>query len=432
MDNDPDLRPFDKPLGNVPPKNGQNPTASPDFASPALQPFPEPQPRFQPAGQPTPGFTPPADPYSELPSPVNDPTQLNNKPPKLPKRRRNLRRLALLIVLPLLLITGGSAAAYWKYYLPNQPNNVVSTAFSKLLAKNGAGNFVLNVGIKGQGDSIATTTITVNGSVDDQNNMRFDSGASFSAFKLTSSMIIRPDDKELYLRVNELPSLLEVFGGGASPVLSDLVEKLDKNWIKIDTTSLQEAGAISPEQAESANKCIDAYRQMLTSGRSTWLSQIANAYNANKFISSAKKAGKEDINGRDTTKYSLTLDLTKAKEFLKTEMVDDSKLEAACGPESTPAAETNQSLDQAIDDVRVENTYIWVDKGKQIKKLSTDVVDTNTTTQITVTFDGELLDTAKPANSLTVKDLIQDYQKLLQGPGYQLIPGLDNAELLSI
>lgn len=432
MDNDPDLRPFDKPLGKVPPKNTQVPPTSPDFTSAPLQPFPEPAARVQPPGQPTPGFEPPADPYSQLPSPVNDPSKLSGRIPKLPKRRRRGLKLAIMSLAVLLLLTGGAAAAYWNYYLPNKPNSVVSKAFSNFLAKDDAGSFALNVAVKGQGDSIATTTITVNGSMDTQNNLRFDSGVSFSAFKLTSSMIIRPDDKELYLRVNELPSLLQVFGGSASQALSDLADKLDKNWIKIDTASLEEAGMITSEQAAAANKCVDAYRDKWTSGRSTLISQIADAYDANKFISNAQKAGKESVSGQDTTKYSLSLDLSKAREFLKSDIVDSSQLEADCGTSSPSPSETDDVLDQATDDVKVENVYIWINNDKQIVKFSADIITSGATTQLDGTFDDKLLDTAKPANALTFKDLMQDYQNLLQGPGSQLIPGLDSAELLSI
>ncbi len=325
-------------------------------------------------------------------------------------------RKLYLIVAGLIVLLGGSAEAYYGVILPNKPNNVVVSAVSNLYSSNQPGSFDISVISKNSNSEALGSDVTVSakGGYDANQNIKADVRVEVSAFKLTSSFIVRPKDKEMYVKVEELPALLQTIAGSqSSPSLDALAKKLDANWLRVSADDLKTAGYLTTEQATMANKCIDGYNTYLTGQRDTLKSNLTSAYKANMFIK-ATKAGTETINGVKTTKYKLEIDQSKAHNFSmaldKQSSAATQTLEKDCGVTTSDAA-MNDSTDMAATDssssAKLGDMFLWVGPKKKLIKFATSVSDNGSTTNISASFGSEKVDTAKPTNYITIKD-IQD------------------------
>ena len=364
-------------------------------------------------------------PYTMPPLTPKYPGPGQNAYPSQPRKRGMKLKAVFVTLTALLLLGGGSAAAYYGYVLPNQPNRVVQNAIAKLINKKGATTLALQVSVKAEG---ANTTprfeMTVNASSDEKSNTRADIGVTVSAFRLTSSVIIRPDDKVLFIKLNELPSLLALFGS-SDPAITNFAHKLDANWIQVDVTGLENAGVITKPQGDAANTCIDAYRSMIFSNQTALTTKLYQQYQAHEFVS-ATKMGKEDINGVATTRYKLVIDQKKALDFLKSDISTSQTLSKSCGGTDTTklTPDENASLDQAFQTVKLENTYIWIGKDHQIEKMTADIKASGTVVQTQLSFTGKALDVSRPTQVLLPKDLMADYKSLVGGSGSSYLQDL--------
>ncbi len=354
----------------------------------------------------------PAAPIPTFPSPLMNPTL-----PVIVSSKASITQKLPLLVLVLVLLLGGSAAAYFGYILPSQPNNVIMKSLANLAAKNGVGGYQVTIDTKSNSGEVSpSTSITVAGSLDKDNNVRIDMSVGVSAFKLTASSIIRPNDKELFLKINELPSLLTLMGN-ESPELNALASKLDENWIHINTAGLEEAGAIDHKQALSANSCIDALKSYFKDSRATVQNQLTTAYKQNMFLD-ATKLGTEDVSGTAATRYKLDVDQAKAKQFFTrlAELDDPAEkpVNEACGISEEESSSTDD-IDKAIDEIKLENVHAWVGPGKKLLKLSADTVSNGTTIQMAILFNDKLLDASAPKNIVGIKELRETYGNLLPG-----------------
>ena len=365
-----------------------------------------------------------------LPPQYQGPGQNNYVP--APVKRRTKLKVLFVTMTGILLLGGGSAAAYFGYVLPNQPNRVVQTAIAKLFDKKGNTTLSLHVAVKAQGANALPNLegsnnafeMSVNASSDEKSNTRADIGVTVSAFRLTSSVIIRPDDKVLFIKLNELPSLLSLFGS-SDPAITSFAHKLDANWVQVDATGLENAGVITKSQGDAANTCFDAYRNMISSNQTAFTTTLYKQYQAHEFVS-ATKMGKEDINGVATTRYKLEIDQKKALDFLKSEFSSSQTFSKSCGAgaNTTLTPDENASIDQAFETVKLENTYIWIDKDHQIEKMTTDVKAGGTVIQTQLSFTGKALDVSRPAQVLLPKDLVSDYKSLISGSGASYLQDL--------
>lgn len=364
-----------------------------------------------------------ASPVSQVGGTENTPPTTLPQPVETPKKRfRISRKWAFIITAAIVVLAGGGAAAYYGYYVPNKPNNVVYKAFANFVASNNkqrSFSFTDSTSNKGHASNNPFFNLAINGGMDADDNIRADAQVSMSVFKVTTSAIIRTHDKEMYLKVNELPSLLQLYGD--SPALNRLAQKLDNNWLRLNVNDLKEAGLINSKQADSANKCVDSLSDYITSQSNSLSNNLEFTYKSHPFAN-AEKIGSEVVDGVQTTKYSLKIDKTKASDFFK--QLDASFSASAKTVDRDCGNSTDsQSSDQQLENSDISNLFVWVDSHKELKKVSATVSDKTSNSDITATFGNKRVDTAKPTNVLTIKDLQTELNQLLGGGSIQSLSG---------
>lgn len=374
----------------------------------------------QPSAQPAPAFnqTSPVVGHFEQPSPIDH--QALFQPDSYTafgthhksKHRKRFSKALALVLIPLLLLGGGSAGAYFGVIMPNKPENVMAKAITNLLSDpDGIGSFSVSVNIQSKNPSMVDNNVVIltNGGVDGDNNVRADTRVEFSILKLTSSVIVRPQDKTLYVKINELPSLLQLVGGGQDlGPLKDLAQKLNQNWVRINVADLKDAGVLNNEQASSAEKCINAYADFFTNKKRRLQDAFLKAYNQHAFVG-AKKAGSDVIENERTSKFEITIDDAKSTEFSKevdSQLADVTKtFDQACGSTPQEVKQPTAAVDQAIEKDKTGPTYAWVSHDKRLKKIETKISGKESNTSVVVSFNDKAFDTSKPAKVTTLKEL---------------------------
>jgi len=334
-------------------------------------------------------------------------------PLEAPKWYQKLKVPAVLLIAiaAIILIAGGGAFAYFGYVLPNKPSNVVKAVMGNMLDPKTPQTYTLKTEVNASDVSSVTNKVmidAVTGS-DKDGNTRIDISTEFSAFKVSGSIIARVTDKELYLKVNQLSSLLSLASGGqSSPQLQQLSKTIGDKWLRISADDLKDAGIIDTTTASKANECIDAYASYIKSSQTDVLKQFSTSYDKQDFVT-ITKVGSESVNGQKMTKYKLAIDQAKLKTFaegLGKQFEGPTKtLATKCGFEDTSSLTDKASSSSDTSSAKISDVYLWVNSKKQLGKLTATISDQSFKMTMALTAEDKQADTAKPTSVLTVKEL---------------------------
>ncbi|MCW1908573.1 MAG: hypothetical protein KIH63_004500 [Candidatus Saccharibacteria bacterium] len=375
-----------------------------DNQTPPTDPNPAPAGATPAAGQ---SFQP-QQPYNGLPTPQpNAPLQ-----PVMPPKSKGRRKLLLLVVLPLLLLGGGSAAAYYSYYVPRQTNKRVLEAFFNLANANNFSSVTTTAEVMQNGSTSPAFAIDVTAGSDGEGNARADMDVTYSALRLSGSIIAR-NDNTAYVKINELSSLLDLAGSYTGADVSSLAATVGDKWIQVDASSLSQTGLVDDSQTAEANTCVAAIQEIFGSGRQAFMDQLVKVYDQNSFLT-AKKVGREDVNGQSSTKYLLTIDKTKMANFLSSDQFDLPALETACNIASESTTDQDrQEMQDELNKLSISDTYLWLNKSNQVSKIATKLGSEGTDVQLGMTFGTDKLDAAVPSDVLPAETLLQEFQGAL-------------------
>lgn len=339
------------------------------------------------------------------------------------------KKLLIPLVIIIVLLGGGGAGAYYGYYLPNKPDNVMAKVFANLVNDaNGPSAYdsTLIIKSKNPGAIFSSITVSLKGGTDENSNFRLDSQVEYSAFKFSGSVIGRLQDKTLYVKLNELPSLLAIASGFKNTATTKLATKLNNNWVKISIPDLKDAGLITGAQADKANKCVDGVVDFITNKKKDVEAAAIDAYKLNKFLH-ATKAGPDSVNNVNVTKYNIAIDNTNLATFSKamdTKLSDLTKsVDQACGVSNTASTTSSQSLDTQLKD-NPPTVVAYVSGSRRLQKLTVSASSSTISTDVVVTVDSQKVDTATPSNILTIKDLeqlIKDVERTILVPKAKLL-----------
>ena len=328
------------------------------------------------------------------------------------KKKLSKKWLAGIIVAVLILVIGGGAGAYFGVVKPNQPKNVVKKALSNALVLNQQRSFNITAEFeaKDSDTDLEFNELTIEGGFDANSNMRADVGIDASGFNINASAIMRLEDQNMFLKLDNLDSMFAAIPDAMSnPDVANFVNTLSDNWIRISAADLEELGMITASQSEKASQCIDEISSFIKNSGADLQKQFDSIYENADFATMKKIAG-EVINGQKATKYAVSIDEAKFRVFIKNlgNQLKGSTKDVAdkCG-----FSEATDSLDEdasSESDTNLGNLFVWIDSKKQISQLEVNMSDDEMNIKLTATMSNNKVDTEEPGDFTTIADLLAD------------------------
>jgi hypothetical protein len=338
-----------------------------------------------------------------------------------PKKGKSKKWIFAIIVIVLVLVIGGGAGAYFGYVKPNQPKNVVKTALSNVLANDQRRSFEITAEINSTDSDtqLEFDNLSISGGMDQDSNIRADIDVEASGFNVSASAIVRFDDQEAYLKLDGLDSLFSSFlGSVADPSITDFINTLSDNWIRLSVSDFEDAGFITSSQANNATECIDAISTFIESSGSDLQRQFDSLYDQANFAS-MKKVGADIIDGKKMTKYAVNIDEARLKAFgsqLGNVLVGSSQeLVDKCGLVTSDSSSDESS--SSTSNMNLQDTYLWIDSDKQVGQVQVTIKDDTMEVVLTGKLGNESVDTSQPDDFVTVPELLQDptFSQMLGG-----------------
>lgn len=293
-------------------------------------------------------------------------------PPPIQKPKKSKKPLfvALLVFIAIIIIGSLSAYAYVGIYVPNKPNNVIKQAAVNAFNPNVLTGIGIKATINNKDNPSDPSIISIVAGKKD-NLIRADFDADISAFKVTGSLLVNDSDDTIYLKINELPTLINLWGINDQKVAN----KVGTKWIKVNPSDLNELGATQEGDALSNDKCLSAATKIITS--ENFKNEILKIYKNNEFAK-ATKISKEQVNGKNATKYKVDINESVSSNFLnqlETSLSNNLKAaESSCvlDDESSNDAADSEGL---LSDTKYKDLYVWVGPKKQIEKIEISFTD---------------------------------------------------------
>jgi hypothetical protein len=352
----------------------------------------------------TDGETPPQTDTPQEPSldpmPVSY-TEMSPNPLPVSERKHRKKWLVLgLIVVAVLLILGGGAAATY-YYIANKPENVLKQALAnsfdrdknKTIEYSGAVTFE-------DGSSGVKLEGTYEGAIDSQTGA-LSLGGQMDALITNVTFDVRSTDgKTLYLKVGGLNGLAQLLASGgvdeADPVAAayvPLIESLNNQWIEINSSML---GQVGGGTADTLTLSEEDERK------------LAEAYEANQFLTVKEALPDEEIGGTNSHHYKLAIDKAKLKSFAKA--VKDAGVDSF-----KVTQEQLDSFNKSVDNENFDNydLEIWIAKGsKMTKKLAlatTDEEGSSVRLSFTIDSYNQPVEVQKPEGAKSLLEVVGDF-----------------------
>lgn len=326
-------------------------------------------------------------------------------PPKSKKSKKPLL-VALMIFLAIILVGSLSAYAYIGVYVPNKPNNVIKQAAVNAFSPNTLNGIAVKATINNKDNPSDPSVITIVGGK--KNDLiRADFTADISAFKITGSVITNSKDDTIYLKINELPTLINMWGINDAKIANNVGNK----WIKVSPSDLNELGATQQGDALSNDKCVSATTKILTSD--SFKNDLVKLYQGNEFAA-ASKVAKEQVNGKNTTKYKIDINESKLNSF--TDQLEKSFNSSLKAIESTcvekESASTSADTADLLSDTDYKDLYVWVGPKKQVEKLEVSFTDKDGGGKLEVLFNqSNKLEFTVPTDVTTLKSILEEIEK---------------------
>jgi hypothetical protein len=315
----------------------------------------------------------------------------------------------VIIIAAVVVLFGGGAAAYYGVVVPNQPENVLKTAFEKQLQKQQSSTKgSISVDLKQETSSIKNVTVTFKSALDTQKQaFSAELEASVSGAKLPVE--IRSVDKSLYFKVGSLSSIkgLAALAGGeeATAAVDAIGDKLSNKWIEIDSTLLKQANA------ECTTDLIGNFTQKD-------IDEIMKVYSDNAFVTVKNKTA-DQVDGKNATKFELGLDKQKATEFAnKLGSVQALKKINDCGKTTTGQSAGDQEVKDDLKNTANDTDFtlnVWVDGGKNLRQIEIKATDKDGGATALITFTDDKVDVQKPEGAKPLMEVLGDFGGLFGG-----------------
>jgi hypothetical protein len=340
---------------------------------------------------------------------------------KEPKPNKKLPLLITLLVVGVLLLAGLGFAIWWFAYY-NSDNKVLRDAFySTLDTTEGTGEMKMSAKISGDA---STPDMNLEFNIRTNYNRdiaSFDIDGKFSASIISvsaSANVIANRDGDVYVRINDLNSILNNLGLDSTVLGGFDANKLSDKWIKIGPDDLKNLVPTSALDTNDYAQCNDRVTALVK--QRDIQKEIFNAITDSKILT-AKRVGSD----RDGIKFRLTGDLANGSEFIKT--LADTEIYRAISDCFKTSIDSNTEIpmmtdtdwdealsqvDELRDQLSVE-VYFWVGAwDHQPTRLSVNIRTSNPDVEFTLdaTRKNGKVNITTPSDSTSLTTILQSLQ----------------------
>lgn len=367
-----------------------------------------------------------------------------DSPAKPLKSKRRFSKILLIVLLILVLVGGGGAYAYVNA-LNNRPEKVladaISNSMSELLDRKPT-TFVSKLVYEdggGGGDEPFTVTVDIDAK---QANDDFETAATlrFEATTLegvdidisAKGAVILMDTEELFVKFDDLEKTVDdILAVNPSPeaegwvaLLRPLIQKIDGQWIKIDSKGIAEAGLTESEHELDA--CTEATKKLRIKPEDK--SKIKDIFNRNQFAIATEKLPKEKASNEESFHYKLDLNERAAVIFSKEliELPSFATVKKDCKVDTKQFDEQLKELDEQEEkhddheageheDDPKPVLELWIGTDTRLPtrfKVTMDDKELTTTFDTTVKINASGVTISEPKNALSMTDIMEDIRAL--------------------
>jgi hypothetical protein len=365
----------------------------------------------------TPVETPSVKTPPSVDTPTNKVTGATTDPPK---KKKKLALVIILSILGVLLLSGAGFAIWFVSYLGSDAK-ILSDAFQKTLATK---NLSLKGEVTVEDDDVNTDnkfSLSLESRTIDQTmfmDADLDAKVQGMSFNVGSS-VLYAESGNLYVQVKNLDKMLKETG--LSQYLSGLdVSQYSDKWIRIEKSLLdQYEKQLSANSDNEVTECMENVSNKITEDKNI-RSDLLKAINSSEFFS-VERYGVEDVNGRQSIKYNLTINSENAKllgDQLATVEVISEIADCVDGDVDELGTELNDMVEQIDDeDISVEFSF-WIDKENHeptrfiVNASGSDVI---ARADFAVSFNPESLP-SEPTTYIDIEDLVYNISRQLNNP----------------
>jgi hypothetical protein len=306
-----------------------------------------------------------------------------------PKKKGLL--IGLAIALLILVLAGGAAAAYFSVIVPNKPENVLKMA----LANQFDADKIKSQHMKGEmsvTDKASKQTFTGDFTAAANNDGALDFKANVDVAVTKATLEMRSvDGKDFYVKVGGLeglPELLGATGDETTAAYASVIAGVNDQWIEI-TQSM-----ISSLTGESSSlKLSDADK-----------AKLKQAYLDHEFLTIKEKLKDENISGKSSYHYNVSVDKQQLKDFIKA--VKDAKLASIKFTQ-----DDLDSFNEGIKNVDFSKypVEMWISKDQKFIdqiKFTYDDKDVTASVTTTITEFNTPVNVTKPSGAKSLMQII--------------------------
>ncbi len=313
------------------------------------------------------------------PPPTSVPGVENISGTQLPPNLKKSSKKPLLIiglVLFFLALLAGSAAAYFMVYLPSKPENVLLQALynstNSSEVKSAKVDGTLKISGKGVPPSLGDIDLTA--SMAENGDSQATISTDFDGVSLTAEFRVI-GESDLYFKLNGVKDLDKILKSlnlddadsrQTISLFAPILEKLDDQWVKTDSTSDQLTGGLTGN--------LDILN--LTKEESD---KVAEIYKNNPVLEITEVLPEEEVNGEPSYHYKIAINKENYVAFL-TELKD-----ANIGKLKVEQSDIESAKDMDTSKLNIE---VWINKtSKSVNqiKLSGSEDDVNMELRIAIT-----------------------------------------------
>lgn len=298
--------------------------------------------------------------------------------PHKPKTLRPTPQIKLFAAIVLCLMLVGSASYfYFVAYLPSKPQNLIPRILDQTFIK--PDNLSLYIKTTtSQPSGVTLTNLYIDSSsyfgIDKFGNALFRSKLTAQILDTDFSLLVRPNDRTLYLKVSDIKSSYIKLLNLDEKLVALLIrleadyqqrpKDYQDQWIELSATDLQAIGLIDKADKAKINQCMDDIFLTLKNHKSI-LSEQYNKLDYANLDAQLKRLDTEIIDGQKLTKYKLIISNNNLNRIL-TDFKSKTSINEAfdnCGFGNLASDKSN--LLQKID---LDNIYLWSD-GRKLNRL---------------------------------------------------------------
>lgn len=321
------------------------------------------------------------------------------QPPKKSKKKWIIAGIASFIAV---LLIGGGALAYVLY---QSPQKILGDAMAGLYQAKAVSGKVIYTSKESSSTNVDVTFDTASKDSEYSLNVTAKISANSDNFTLNGSGVYDKDGNA-YFKLSGIKAISEKSSSSEMPAeVKALYDKYENKWIKVAAKDLKDA---YPE-GEKIQTCTEDLNKKLA--QASFRKDIENTYRKHQFVVVKDELGVKDGN----VGYQIDVDTTKADEFEDEfkKTASYKELESICDGVFSNDSSSRSRNTPSDDDTKVN---VWISQWEhklQTVEIVTD--DSSAKTNATVNLDyDKLIDVKVPTDTISVKELIEDFQNLVE------------------